>query len=50
MEKKHKGQKALTLSHLVTAEERQATAISGINISQRVREKNPKLISLPQHP
>lgn len=41
MEKKHKGQKALTLSHLVTTEARQARATPGINISQRVREKNP---------
>lgn len=41
MEKKHKDQKALTLSQLVTTEAIQARAISGINISQRVREKNP---------
>lgn len=49
MEKKHKGQKALTLSHLVTTEARQARTTSGINISQRVREKKPKIISLSQH-
>lgn len=45
MEKKHKGQKALTLSHLVTTEARQARATPGINISQRVREKKPKQVS-----